>query len=807
MIGFALNTLRHRKAAFAGAFLALVCAAALVCACGILLDTGLRGAVEPVRYAGTPVLVAGDQNVRETTRDGDKVKSKAKPVSDRAWIPSSLADRLRTVPGVRKVVTEVTFPATVEGRPVWGHGWESAPLTPFTLREGRAPAAGEVVADAAAGLSVGSRVNVRTATAIRVYRVAGVTAEALDQRTSLFFSTEEAARLAGRPGMVSVIGVFPEVDVAPALAGTPGVVYTGDERGRIEFLNAEKARTKLVSLGGALGGTSLIVAILVVVGTFSLSIQQRQRELALLRAVAATPRQIRRLIGGEALLVGLPAGLLGAVLGVGLAFWLRSQFVGLGVMPANLSLVVGFFPPAAAVLAVLGAAWTAARVSGRRTARIRPVEALGEAAVRPPGIPPGRTIAGLACLGGGVALTLLLSTLEIEAASSPVTMLTALVWTIAVALLGPIIARVATAVLGLPLRAFRVSGHLAAANLRTGTHRFASVVTPLSLMIAMTCTILFVQDTMGHAVVDQSRQGNHADYVLGPRLPGVTADAVRKLEGVEVVTEVLRTSVRVGLERYGAQGVTTAGLERTMDLGVSAGSLGRMGADTLAVSETAARSLGVEVADEVRLTLGDGTPVTLKVAAIYRRGLGFGDLTLPHALVAAHVDDPLNQTALVSAPSVRRDALAAVLGGVGVLDRVEATAEQSNAGVNYVAMGLIIAFTAIAVVNTIAMATSDRTRELALLRLVGTTRRQLMRMLRLETLVAVLVAVTLGTLIALVTLSAFSMGMTGSALPYVPVLTYLEIIAAAAALALLATVLPALLALRSRPADAIGTRE
>jgi putative ABC transport system permease protein len=426
--------------------------------------------------------------------------------------------------------------------------------------------------------------------------------------------------------------------------------------------------------------------------------------------------------------------------------------------------------------------------------------------VRPAGIPLGRTIAGLACFGAGVALTLLLSTLEIEAASSPVTMLTALVWTIAVALLGPLIARAATVVLGLPLRALRVSGHLAAANLRTGTHRFAAVVTPLSLMIALTCTILFVQDTMGHAVNEQSREGNRADYVLGPRLPGVTAEAVRALEGVETVTEVLRTTVRIGLEKYGAQGVTTAGLERTMDLGVSAGSLARMGAGTLAVSETAARSLGVKVSDRVRLTLGDGTPATLKVAAIYTRGLGFGDLTLPHSLVAAHVDDPLNQTALVSAPSVKREALTAALGGAGVLDWVEAVAEPANAGVNYVAMGLIIAFTAIAVVNTIAMATSDRTRELALLRLVGTTRRQLLRMLRLETLTAALVAIALGTLIALVTLSAFSAGMTGSALPYIPALTYLGVIAAAVALALLATILPALLALRSNPADAISTR-
>ncbi|MFC7648718.1 ABC transporter permease [Streptosporangium lutulentum] len=142
-------------------------------------------------------------------------------------------------------------------------------------------------------------------------------------------------------------------------------------------------------------------------------------------------------------------------------------------------------------------------------------------------------------------------------------------------------------------------------------------------------------------------------------------------------------------------------------------------------------------------------------------------------------------------------------------DRATVVAEREQAGaeINYVAMGLIIAFTAIAVVNTLAMATSDRAREFALLRLVGTTRRQVLRMLRLETLSVVAVSVLLGTAAALVTISAFSVGMTGSALPYVPPLTYALIVAGAVILAWAATGVPARFALRGRPADTIGARE
>ncbi|MEV6154774.1 FtsX-like permease family protein [Nonomuraea sp. NPDC052129] len=821
MIFVALKTLRHRKAAFAGAFVALFCAAALVCACGMLLETGLRGSVAPERYAGAPMIVSGDQYAHQTVRASEtKTKTKAKQLSERAWVPASLADRLRRIPGVSRVIAEVTFPAYVAGRRFQGHGWESAALTPYTLRTGRAPgAAGEVVVEAASGLSVGARVPVRTAAGSRNYLVTGVTAQDLPSQDTLFFATAEARRLAGRPGQVAAIAVFPQVDVSEVVKGAlaytgdaSGVVkgalaYTGDERGAVEFLDAEQSRVRLISLGGALGGTSLLVAILVVVGTFALSIQQRQREIALLRAVAATPRQVRGMLGGEALLVGVVAGTLGSAAGVGLGFWLRSRFVALGAMPDNLRLVVSPFPLLAALGAAVMAAWAAAYLSARRAVRIRPVEALGEAELPTARIPLGRMVAGLLCAAGGVALTLVLSALSSEAASGPVTLLTALVWTVAVALLGPVLAQVATALLGVPLRAARTSGYLAAAGMRATSKRLSSVVTPLSLMVAMTCTILFVQTTMGYAAQEQATAGTRAEHVLGPHVPSGTAAAVRRLPGVEAVTEVLRTSVRVGLDKYGAQAVTADGLGRTMDLGVVSGSLDGLDDGSVAVSRTAAERLGVSAGAKISLTLGDGTPAELRVVAIYSRGLGFGELTLSHALVAGHVDDPLG-TVLVAAPSVTRADLERAVPGVGVLDRAQAAeAGGANGEVNYVAMGLIIAFTAIAVVNTIAMSTSSRSRELALLRLVGTTRRQVLRMLRLETLAAVVVAVTIGTVIALVTLSAFSMGMTGSVVPHIPPLTYLAVIAAAAGLALLATALPGRLVLGRRPVELIGARD
>ncbi|MEV7521826.1 FtsX-like permease family protein [Streptomyces sp. NPDC091371] len=854
MLRYAVQTLRARKGGFIGAFLALFCAAALVTACGILLETGLRGTIGTERYAGAPVIVGGDQNVHQVTvtdkGDGKgKTKEKAKPLGERVWLPADTANTLGSLPGVRAALPEISFPAYavtpkgqivpgVDGKPSYGHAWTSAPLTPFTLADGAAPAGpDEVVVDRElarrTGIKTGAQLTVQATGTPRTYRVTGIAAPAggdLKQQTSLFFSDGEAERLSGRSGQVAAVGVLPKpgvstaelaAQVKKALAGTTAQVVTGGERGPVEFLDAAKARIKLVSMGGAIGGTSLLVAILVVVGTFALSIQQRYRELALLRAIAATPRQIRQLIGREALIVGFFAGVLGSIAGLPIAYWLHGRFVGFKAIPETLEVTFSVFPFFAAIGAALLGAWAAARISARRAARIRPAEALSEAAMEQRTLTWGRFGAGAGFLVGGVVLLAVLGSLRSEPASTPVTFLSVVVLSVAVSLLGPLIARIAVGALGLPLRASRVAGHLATANARANTKRVAAAVTPLALLIGMACTVFFVQTTMGAAATAQAQAGNKADWVVGsagPGVPGQAAERLRKVPGVTAVTEVVRTSVRVGLEKYPAQGVSTEGLSRTWDPGVTGGSLDGFGPQSVALSEVAADNLGKKPGDKLKLTLGDGTETELDVAAVYERGLGFGDLTMAHALVSKHVDNPLASSLLVKTAgdgAAGRAGLQKALGGlpgVGVLDRdqvadLQAEVQQSNAEVNYVAMGLIIAFTAIAVVNTLAMSVSDRTREFALLQLVGTTRRQVMRMLRIEAAQVVLIAALLGTGIAFAVLTAFSVGMTGSASPAVDPWMYLGVLGFAAALTALATLVPGRLALSGRPADVIGSRQ
>lgn len=603
--------------------------------------------------------------------------------------------------------------------------------------------------------------------------------------------------------------------MATALHGTGAQVSAGDDRGPVEFLDAAAVRTKLVSMGGAMGGTSLLVAVLVVVGTFALSVQQRERELALLRAIAATSGQVRRLLGREALIVALAAGTAGALLGLPLGAWLHGRFVALGAVPATLQHAVSVLPPLAAVAATLIGAWAAARVASRRVARIRPAEALAEARTERARPAWGRLLAGLLLLAGGGVLVALLSVLRTEPASTPVTFLAVVVLSTSVALLGPLLVKAAALLLAGPLRLTGPGGRLATANLRGNAVRMASVVTPLTLLIGMTCTVLFVQPTLGDAARAQAREGVRADWVVASHGPGVPGDAARQLRTQDdVVTEVVRTTVRVGLDKYAAQGVTPAGITRTWDPDVTAGSLGELAEDTVAVSELAADQLHLTPGSPLKLTLGDGTPAMLTVAAVYARGLGFGDLTFAHDLVARHVDNPLSSSLLVSTARTQTQLVTTLreFPGLAVIspataDSLQAERQQANAEVNFLAMGLVLAFTAIAVVNTLAMSVSERVREFALLRLAGATRRQVLRMLRTEALSVLLLAVALGSAVALAVLTAFSVGMTGRAAPAVVPLVYATVVAAAGLLALVATALPGRVALRVRAVTVATAKE
>src|SRR5215207_10432723 len=526
MLRLALLSGRGRLGTFTGALVALIASSALVMAGGMPLEAALRTHPPVERYAAAAAVVTGQQIVGE---DHDV------PLGERARVGSALAARLAAVPGVRAAIADVSAPARLGGRATVAHGWSSAALTPYVLSAGRAPARpDELVTGYRAALGAKLRLaSTETALTVTVVGVARPR-QPVRQQTAIFLTDGEAARLAGHPGRVDAIGVLaaPGFDAARLRAAADGAkVLTGNARGRAEYPELLQTRTQLIAVTAAFGGLALFIAIFVVASTMGLSIQQREREIALLRAVAATPGQIRRMIGWEAAIVGLVGSAAGIWPGAILGRELADGLVRHGIAPPNLTVGAGWLPIAAAVGGGVLAALLAVLAAGRRAARVPPTHALTEAAVEPRLLGPGRVIGGLLALAGAAPLFAVSATTSAPDTAAATSEMTALFLVAAVGFLGPIVARVAAAVLGPPIaRLSPVGGFLASANLRTATRRFSSASTPLMLTVGLSCTLLFSSTTIDHAVTQERHAGVTGELAVssnGPGLPPATLADVR----------------------------------------------------------------------------------------------------------------------------------------------------------------------------------------------------------------------------------------------------------------------------------------
>src|SRR5262249_45333338 len=224
-------------------------------------------------------------------------------------------------------------------------------------------------------------------------------------------------------------------------AAAPGAaVLTGDARGQAEYPELQMTRQTLIPVTAAFGGLALFIAMFVVASTLGLSIQQREREIALLRAVAATPGQIRRIIAWEAAIVGLAGSAAGIWPGAVLGEKLGPALVRHGIVPPTFTVTVDWMPAAAAIAGGVAVALLAVLAAGRRAARVKPTVALGDAAVEPRLLGPGRLIGGLLALAGAVPLYAVATTTHATDSAAATSEMTAIMLVLAVGFLGPIAA-------------------------------------------------------------------------------------------------------------------------------------------------------------------------------------------------------------------------------------------------------------------------------------------------------------------------------------------------------------------------------
>lgn len=841
MLHLAAQMVRFRKGSFTATFVALTAGVAILMTCALLVESGWRYKGQPGRYDATLAVVA-DRELKVATTMFGETEHTTVALPERGSVPGKLTGELAEVPGVARVVGDRSIAVTALAAPdvpATGHGWASAALAPYRLTSGEPPRAdGEIALDARlagrAGLGPGDTTDIVTGGESRPYRVSGVveTDGASGEETALFFTDAHATALDPRGGRFDAIGVIaePDADRAAVLDGVRRVadaagteLYTGDERGLAAQPEAGAARAFTLQAGGAFGGYAAMIIVFVVAGTVGLSVRHRRRDLALLRAVAATPGQVRRMLLAEVGLLGLLAAVVGVPAGLFATGLIRDELVSRGFVPEGFAVRGGLLSGAAVTVAVAAVALLAAWIAALRVTRIRPTEALGEAAVeRGPGSRT-RVVSGLVCLALGVSLTGLTGATDGQTAlGAAMGMLYAFV--LGVALLAPWINQAAARLLGPVLRTvWGDSGYLAAANLRANARGMVAVLTALVLSVGFGGTVWFLQDNLQRQTVVQSRDGILAQHALtgGAGLPASATAEARRIPGVVAATGVRRTSVVVPGEMEPmavvAQGIDPEGVERTLDLKVGSGSLAELREDTVAVSTAQADAAGWEIGDKAELWLGDGTPVGLRVVALYERGWGFGDVTLHTSTLAGHTVTGLDDQVLIStAPDADTGAALAELAqrypAAAVVDTDRLTGELAqdvaiSGWLNKLLIAVLVGYAVLAAANTLVMAALARTRELSLLRLVGVTRGQLKRMVHAEQAGLLGVALLIGGAIAAVTLTTIVNAVSGQRVPHVPAAGAAAIVAGTIALALVATVLPVGRLLRTPPVEGIGIRE
>lgn len=709
-------------------------------------------------------------------------------------VDAGLVDTVASVDGVEAAAGRIEGWAQIldaDGEPLGG-GANQAPsmggnwidvdqLNPYELVEGAAPAAeGEVVIDRGtateADLGVGDRTSVLTAQGPEPVTVTGIAtfgeADSMLGMSTVLFTDDSAQRLVGEAGRYDGIAVVATDGIDPdaLVSRLEQVLPDGVETLSGEALTEEARDQVGESLGffNAFMMTFAVIALFVgafiISNTFSIIVAQRTRELAVLRAIGASRRQVLTSVVVESVVVGMLASLVGLVAGVGVAAALRSMFESMGIDVPDGSMVIesGSMVTAFAVGAVITV--LSAVLPARRASRIAPIAALRDTAIDDSAGSRGRIVGGTLATAAGAAV---LAAGLAGASETPVALVgagAAIVF-LGVATLGPVLARPASRVLGTPVRWIRgTSGLLARENAARSPKRTAATASALMIGVGLVGFITVMGSSVKASIDDAISGGLAADHVVvtgsGGQLTGgfdtSLAERIAELPEIDAVTGLRVTPALFDGDATELASLDTTTVDRTFDLDLIGGSFADLGADGLAVADGYADEQGWELGTTVPLTLADGAERELVVRAVYASG-GFSDQLVDHSAVAAAGGTPLDSELFVTTADgftddQAREAVEAAIAGVANAE-VQSRAEYSDdraaqidtlLGLGYALLALAVVIGVLGIANTLALSIVERTRELGLLRAIGMTRAQVRSTVRWESVIIALFGTALG---------------------------------------------------------------
>lgn len=559
------------------------------------------------------------------------------------------------------------------------------------------------------------------------------------------------------------VGVFLLGLAATATAAT--VAYHGPATSKINVmtLGGDGAEPRLVKVAtsdadvsglqtvlGLVGTISGFITIFVIASTFAFAVAARRRELGLLRLIGATPRQIRRMVLGEALVVALAASITGAVLAQLATPLLLRKASYTELAPVRLEPASPWLPLAIAVAAGLVVAMLGARSAARRAGRVGAIDALREAALEPPRIGPVRVVFGLLFMAGSIMMPSLIRPSTGEGVV-PLSMFTPMVMVIGLTLLAPLVVPWIGRLWALPLVAWtQVSGRLACSNVVASPRRSASLAAPILSISAiagpMVLSLSFAADSAAATIRDAVRAPIVVTGSSPASAPGVAAvDAGIPLQLVRIS--------RDDAQLEDAEGIDPAIAVRTRALTPLSGDLGQLTGNTVAISNEMSGFEHYQVGDEVPVTFLDKTAIKLRIVAIVPDAFGVSpSMLIPLDLAHKYAPtakperqfvlpaDGVDPTALVSKIDH------AVLAADWEAEQADGVRKGNQLGL-ILLLGPAALYSAIAIANTLLMGSLQRRHEFITSRLLGATPAQIRRMVLWESSLVGAVALTLGTAI------------------------------------------------------------
>ncbi|GAT81298.1 membrane protein [Streptomyces sp. F-3] len=837
--------------------LAVVLSVAFVAGSLIFSDTVSRTFDRLFASASADVTVAPRQGLRS-----------AVPTGVVPTLPASLARQVAEVDGVAAAHVDVAVRnATVvdsrnkpvgptTGAPAVVSNWQVTGHSPVRLTSGRAPRGdGEALLDADtarhAHARIGDELTIRAQPGTFRVRIVGLATFTTTHpgTARVFLDTPTAqTRLLGSADRATSISVdaaegVPRTELKRRIGralGTGGHALTYDLK-----TADEQAKSAAESLGGFLGivkyvmlgfaGIAVLVGIFLIVNTFAMLIAQRTRELGLLRALGADRRQVRRSVLMEAALLGLAGSTLGLAAGIGMAAGLLRLMSAFRVNLRTAELVVGWGTPVAAYAVGIGITLVAACLPARRAAAVSPMAALTDVETAGAERPlRGRAVAG--ALVGAAGAAALAGCAVVHRTATAVSLLGAgvVLTLVATVTAGPLLVRPLIRVLGGAFPAlFGPIGRMSQRNALRNPRRTGATASALMVGLALVGGMSVAGASLARSVDHQIEKTLGADFVVQNRyfqpFPPEVTDRVRNTPGVGTVVRQRFAAVAVTLPDGRRVRTTAAGYDPQLDAvahidyvhGGTAAALadGRVAMDAGFAGKHGVRPGSVlpvefESGRRARLTVGALTNQDMAEGFGIEGGVYFGIGTL-EKYVPGTPDAALYVNA---APGTSPDRLRSQL--------TKALAPYPDAQVRdqadykelvhdqiavllrlvYALLGLAIVIAVLGVVNTLALSVVERTREIGLLRAIGLTRRQLRRMIRLESVVIAVFGAVLGLALGLVwgVCAQRVLALQGIGLLTIPWSTIVTVVVGAAVVGVVAALLPALRASRMNVLAAIA---